>query len=358
MRNMTKQCKGVLWAKAMFTYGLFLALTSAFNMMALGPAVAGEAPDEAPVKAENFSDDSEAFTADNIYRAIEKDNVDEVRRRLQRGANPDIRMYYDSSPLDVAVFTNKAEIARVLLENGADVNRQDINGYTPLMWAARNGSVDAAKVLIENGADVHAVSQGAAELLCGGLWGAWDVQMELGQMQAMQCGGGNYAPAGDPYENVRTQYVLDVAEKCAAGQYYDAARESVSDADTYTIRRVLEMLDFQDGIKDLEQRGVDLSGNWAASCPLYDNILTGSGEKVLYTVELSLYNDVARDAGYTPLHWAAGSGHGAMVEYLLSEGAQADAATASGATPLDLARAGNYQDVIALLQANNAASSE
>ncbi|KAK6166566.1 hypothetical protein SNE40_023223 [Patella caerulea] len=47
-------------------------------------------------------------------------------------------------------------LVRFLLENGADVNCQEFNGFTPLIWAviyAPNDSV--LKTLIDSGADVH-----------------------------------------------------------------------------------------------------------------------------------------------------------------------------------------------------------
>ena len=47
----------------------------------------------------------------------------------------------------------RVELARVLLENGADVSAQDKNNSTPLHWASGCGLVKLARVLLENGAD-------------------------------------------------------------------------------------------------------------------------------------------------------------------------------------------------------------
>jgi ankyrin repeat protein len=48
------------------------------------------------------------------------------------------------------------ELARVLLENGADASAQDKNNSTPLHWASGCGLVELARVLLENGADASA----------------------------------------------------------------------------------------------------------------------------------------------------------------------------------------------------------
>jgi ankyrin repeat protein len=49
-----------------------------------------------------------------------------------------------------------AELARVLLENGANASAQDKNNSTPLHWASGCGLVELARVLLENGADASA----------------------------------------------------------------------------------------------------------------------------------------------------------------------------------------------------------
>jgi ankyrin repeat protein len=49
---------------------------------------------------------------------------------------------------------NDAELAKLSIEKGADVNLQDNNGYTPLMIAANFGHIDIVTLLVKNGADV------------------------------------------------------------------------------------------------------------------------------------------------------------------------------------------------------------
>ena len=49
------------------------------------------------------------------------------------------------------------DVARVLIQNGTDVNAVDDKECTALHEAARKGPVDVVKVLIQNSADVNAV---------------------------------------------------------------------------------------------------------------------------------------------------------------------------------------------------------
>jgi ankyrin repeat protein len=74
------------------------------------------------------------------------------------------------------------ELARVLLENGADVSAQDKDNSTPLHWASGCGLVELVRVFLENGADasaqdkdkstpLHRVSESGQVAFVRGLWG-------------------------------------------------------------------------------------------------------------------------------------------------------------------------------------------
>jgi FtsZ-binding cell division protein ZapB len=63
------------------------------------------------------------------------------------------------TPLHWAARNNHVEIARLLLQNGAEVNAKSNDGnggQTPLHWAAWNGHVDILHLLVENGANLEA----------------------------------------------------------------------------------------------------------------------------------------------------------------------------------------------------------
>lgn len=63
------------------------------------------------------------------------------------------KTYLDMSPLHYAVLNNKFTIAEILINNGADVNKQDNNGDTPLHIATKKSNLDPTtiKLLVHSG---------------------------------------------------------------------------------------------------------------------------------------------------------------------------------------------------------------
>ena len=53
--------------------------------------------------------------------------------------------------LHLALGPGYLEVARFLIEHGADLNSCDKEGWTPLHTAARNGHLDVVRLLLEHG---------------------------------------------------------------------------------------------------------------------------------------------------------------------------------------------------------------
>jgi ankyrin repeat protein len=68
--------------------------------------------------------------------------------------------------LHSAVYFGVEELAKALIENGADVDSKDSHGRTPLSYAAWSGHEAVVKLLLEKGADVGSgswvLSQGSS----------------------------------------------------------------------------------------------------------------------------------------------------------------------------------------------------
>jgi ankyrin repeat protein len=51
----------------------------------------------------------------------------------------------------------RSNLAKVLIELGANVNSQDTDNRTPLHFASKDGYVDAARLILDHGADANAL---------------------------------------------------------------------------------------------------------------------------------------------------------------------------------------------------------
>jgi uncharacterized protein len=83
-----------------------------------------------------------------------------ARYLLLKGADVNIcsQNGYHVYPLHSAVAANNNDIAKILLEAGANVNVVQVSGVTPLHSAAHHGNIEMIILLLEAGADVQATT--------------------------------------------------------------------------------------------------------------------------------------------------------------------------------------------------------
>jgi ankyrin repeat protein len=82
-----------------------------------------------------------------------------TRLLLARGSAVNVKTVEGKTPLYIAaMLPGGAEVARALLEKGAEPNGADIAGRTPLMSAASEGNMETMRLLIEKGANVNAAT--------------------------------------------------------------------------------------------------------------------------------------------------------------------------------------------------------
>jgi ankyrin repeat protein len=94
------------------------------------------------------------------------EDASKVRALLERGADVNVQTVDGRSPVYLAsMLTQGTEILSLLLAKGANPNTPDIAGRTPLMNAAAFGNVETMRVLIDKGANVNARTQAGSTAL-------------------------------------------------------------------------------------------------------------------------------------------------------------------------------------------------
>lgn len=100
-------------------------------------------------------------SGEKLFKAIFDHNLDAAKTIIQNDKSQVnyIRQINESFYIPVlmqAVMNNDTEISKLLIENGADVNKTDGFKMTCLMWSAVNQNIELAKLLLKKGADKNA----------------------------------------------------------------------------------------------------------------------------------------------------------------------------------------------------------
>lgn len=131
----------------------------------------------------------------NLIWALEKGNLYEVSRLLNKGADPNIPNPEGYTPLMMAAQLHNAKLAELLMDAGANIHARnrfgetaimlasyhgqtemvkqlyirgaEINhsGWNPLLYAATGGHLDTIQLLLKGGADINAVSDNGSSAL-------------------------------------------------------------------------------------------------------------------------------------------------------------------------------------------------
>ena len=100
----------------------------------------------------------DAATDEKLYRAAGTGTLDEIRKLLAAGANPNAPSFRGDgyTPLIEAAFRGRIAVVRLLIEKKADVKARSRAGWTALMSAAWEGHTEVVKLLLENRANPRA----------------------------------------------------------------------------------------------------------------------------------------------------------------------------------------------------------
>ncbi|EGD72179.1 myotrophin [Salpingoeca rosetta] len=86
--------------------------------------------------------------------SIKNGDLDAVKTAVE-GENVDVNVELTGGrlPLTVAADMGQTDVAKYLIEKGADVNKKDGHGISALLAAVWEGHPDVVKVLLDAGAD-------------------------------------------------------------------------------------------------------------------------------------------------------------------------------------------------------------
>ena len=92
---------------------------------------------------------------DRFLSAAYEGDVSTVNELLEEGVPIDCVDGRDQTALFRAVFNNRTDVIRLLLQNGANANKRNRLGNTPVHYAAMVNSTEAIAVLLKHGASIN-----------------------------------------------------------------------------------------------------------------------------------------------------------------------------------------------------------
>jgi ankyrin repeat protein len=107
---------------------------------------------------EGNAEDANAVNPDDIsllhFAAGYPSNAEIIKVLIEMGADVNVIESNGLTPLHMAVIVGDVEIVEALASGGADVDAVEYNGCTPLHAAASQGFLEIAKILVDGGADI------------------------------------------------------------------------------------------------------------------------------------------------------------------------------------------------------------
>jgi ankyrin repeat protein len=103
----------------------------------------------------------------DLFNALNDNRLDDFKKMLQIGISADstndhgksLLQTFCQGSLRLYKNLNIVDSAKILIENGASINRPSKDGTTPLMNAARTGQLEIVELLINHGAQINAENE-------------------------------------------------------------------------------------------------------------------------------------------------------------------------------------------------------
>ncbi len=253
------------------------------------------------------------------------------------------------TPLLYAIHFGKLDVAKLLLQKGADVNARTSNGVGPLYEAAGQGQTEIVRSLLERGATVNAKTETACTpLLIGSAMGQLDIVKLLLAKGADVNAQASYNTIHESATPLIDATKVNADFDSLGGGPLDGKRAPSPDKK----RGFLEV------VKILLENGAktDVTDNFGHTA-LYYAAKNGQLEVVRLLLDKDAGADVqGHNRNGTPLLLAAQNGDIEIVKLLLAKGADPSAETnevAGGGkrwSPITIAEANGFTNVVALLR--------
>ncbi|KAJ8598511.1 hypothetical protein CTAYLR_001380 [Chrysophaeum taylorii] len=229
--------------------------------------------------------------------------------------------WLSTAPTSISL-NGRVEVARVLVEHGADVNKVGDDGSSPLHFASLNGRVEVARVLVEHGADVNKVGDDGSSPLHFASWtGFFDVVRILVERGADV--------------NLANKYGHSPLHIASSTGIFDVVRTLLEDGDDVNLADEEPPPAFYDVVRLFLEHGADanLAGNDGCS-PLFAVCRRGFVGLACLLLEHGADVEQVDNYGRSPIQVASENGRVDVVRLLVEHGANHERNISFSALPI------------------------
>ena len=263
--------------------------------------------------------------------------IDIAKRLLEKGASPNYRPEGITSALLLCLENEYFDLAALMVEQGAEVDIRNDQGWTPLIWASMKGRRKAVDFLIAHGANIHACNNDGWNAVTGAYFKKRTEIVNL-LLEQGAVFGAKYAEAAllSAYENGYGDVVNHLLDEFNTNP-------NVTDAvNVSLLAKAVDKGDW-DFVKTLLEKGADVNVTDADGVPVLA-VLAGNGHRELIALLLEKGADVhlASESGATAIYLAVKNNQLDTLQFLIEQGADINVQTNTGWTPLMVAASEGY----------------
>jgi ankyrin repeat protein len=283
-----------------------------------------------------------------LHLALELGHADIAKYLIEQGADINLKDKDKSAPLHNAAYLGNLEIVDILLKKGAvSLNEGNFRGQTPLHFACERGLPEVANRLLDAGADIEARDMiGRTPLMTTGISKNISVAKDLIKRGADINAVVKRGPATYTTLTVAAMYGFKDLVDLLIDKDASISKDTLEPTLAFAVQMGHPRL-FEYVLKN----GVDLDVVREKDPSFVFNVAAGGSVEIMKALLDHGFDADQKDKdGWTPLHIAAVEGKIEMIEFLISKGINKDARNMKGETAYHVALAAEAVEAAAFLK--------
>lgn len=266
-----------------------------------------------------------------LHIACIKGHLELARYLLEKGADPLAGDNENSTPLHIAAIGGNTATAQLFLDRNIDIDIRDDNGMTPLLFAGYRRQQEMIEFLIPKGADINAKTTGGGTMIHAASYSG-----NIDLLRSLIAGNADVNVGPDRYGLAPLAAATYRCHTDAARILLDNGADPNPTGENVQLPLEITCVsNCEEILKLLLEKGAHADGiGDKTGAPLVTAALEGKTNMVRTLIDHGADINCRTEFGWTPLNGAAHSGEPEIITMLLDRGADPSATSDNGSTPL------------------------